>query len=68
MNSDMIHRMSQSFRVARKSRNWRIRIAESFMRSSGKEKKVKRELLKRNENEILESILKTEAFKKAIRP
>ena len=59
--------ISHSFRVARKSQNWRIRIAESFMRSSGKEKKVKRELLKRNENQILESILKTEAFKRPIR-
>ena len=67
MNRGMIHRTSHSFRVARKSRNWRIRIAESFMRSSGKEKKSRENFWKRNENEILESILKTEAFKRAIR-
>ena len=67
MNRDMIHRMSHSFRVARKSRNWRIRIAESFMRSSGKEKKSRENFWKRNENQILESILKIEAFKRAVR-
>ena len=38
----MIHQMSHFIRVARKSRNWRIRIAESFMRSSGKEKSQER--------------------------